>query len=317
MRNVLFAALAVTVALSVGTAHAQMAPGAILKDCEVCPEVVVIPAGTFVMGSTAEETERAEVRERDRVREQPPRQVNIHVDFALGRFEVTVAEWRAFTEATGREPGESCLTWDIPANAWQWVDGATWWEPGYEQTDQHPVGCVDLPETEAYVAWLSEMSGQTYRVPTEAEWEYAARAGTSTLQYWSDDMENVCAYANVSDKSRSDAHGGLAENPTRFSPCNDGYVYAAPVGKFLPNQFGLYDMVGNIWEWVQDCFVVGYEGAPSDGSAYLDAPECDRRIVRSGSWYGRNWFNRPAARSREAPDFRASTLGVRVLRELK
>jgi sulfatase modifying factor 1 len=300
----------------VAAAGAHEPAGAVLKDCDECPEVVVIPAGSFIMGSTAEETVRGGVREQDRTREQPPRRVTIANDFSMGRFHVKVSEWRTFTDATGRAPGTECLTWDVAANTWQVVAGANWWQPGYEQTDSHPVGCVDLPEAEAYVAWLSEISGQSYRIPTEAEWEYAARAGTSSLQYWSDDMDNVCAYANVSDLSRANAHGGLEDNPTRFSLCNDGYVYASPVGSFLPNQFGLYDMVGNIWDWVQDCFVVGYDDGPTDGSAWLDAPDCDRRIVRGGSWYGRNWFNRPAGRSREAPEFRASTLGVRVVREL-
>lgn len=291
-------------------------PGAVLQDCTDCPEVVVVPAGSFVMGSTAEETERAGVREQDRTREQPPRRVTIGKAFALGRYELTVGQWRTFVEDTGRKSGEACLTWDQKSNAWGEVNGATWWEVGYPQTDQHPVGCLDLSDAEAYVAWLSEKTEQIYRIPTEAEWEYAARGGTKTLQYWSDDMSDICTYANVSDLDRADAHGGLEGNPTRYFNCRDGHAYAAPVGSYAPNQFGLYDMVGNIWEWVPDCFMVGYDGAPSDGSAWLDADECDRRIVRSGGWYARNWFNRPAGRSREHPGFRASTLGLRVLREL-
>lgn len=292
-------------------------PGAVLQDCPDCPEVVVIPAGTFIMGSTPEQTEQAGVRQQDRTREQPAHRVTIGKAFALGRYELTVGQWRTFVEETGRTPGEACLTWDQTSNAWGEVIGATWWEVGYPQTEQHPVGCLDLADAEAYVAWLSEKTGQTYRIPTEAEWEYAARGGTKTLQYWSDDMNDICTYANVSDLDRADLHGGLEENPTRYFNCRDGHAYAAPVGSYAPNQFGLYDMVGNIWEWVPDCFVVGYEGAPTDGSAWLDADTCDRRIVRSGGWYARNWFNRPAGRSREHPEFRASTLGLRVLRELE
>jgi len=308
--------LSFSLVATVTTADAQDYPGAVIQDCDECPEVVVVPAGSFTMGSTAEETVRAGVRERDRTREQPPRRVTISKPFALGRFELTVGEWRVFVDETGREPGDACLTWDQSKSAWGEVIGADWWNIGYEQTDQHPVGCLDLADSEAYVSWLSEKTGQTYRIPTEAEWEYAARGGTKTLQYWSDDMEDICTYANVSDLDRADLHGGLAENPTRYFNCRDGYAYASPVGSYAPNQFGLYDMVGNIWEWVPDCFVVGYEGAPTDGSAWLNVENCDRRIVRSGGWYARNWFQRPAARSREPVDFRASTLGLRVLREL-
>lgn len=300
-----------------GQTDLRVSPGAVLKDCAECPELVVIAPGTFIMGSTADETERGGVREQDRTREQPPRQVTISTGFALGRFELTVGEWRAFIDETGRAPGDVCITWDQSENAWGNVNGADWWNVGYEQSDRHPIGCLDLADTQAYLDWLSEKTGQTYRLPTEAEWEYAARGGTSTLQYWSDDMEDICQHANVSDLDRADLHGGLAENPTRYFKCRDGHAYASPVGSYPANPFGLYDMVGNIWEWVPDCFVVGYDGAPTDGSAWLDVENCDRHIVRSGGWYARNWFNRPAARSREPVEFRASTLGLRVLRELQ
>ncbi len=113
----------------------------------------------------------------------------------------------------------------------------------------------------------------------------------------------------------ADAHGGIDDDPTRFVKCRDGFVYTSPVGSFPPNPFGLSDVIGNVWEWVQDCYTETYQGAPVDGSAW-SWPDCTRRVVRSGSWYGRVWFQRPAARSREEPAFRAATLGLRVVREL-
>ncbi len=135
------------------------------------------------------------------------------------------------------------------------------------------------------------------------------------MQSWGEGFEQVCAHANSSDLSRAQAHGGLADEPTRFFNCNDGFVYTAPVGSFPPNPFGLHDVIGNIWEWVQDCFFPTYQGAPVDSSAWL-VEGCDRRVVRGGGWYSRVWFVRPAGRSREPPEYRSMTLGLRVLREL-
>ena len=327
------------------SALADYPMGSVFKDCDVCPEMVVVPPGEFIMGSTNEEVTRAGVRQQDWLREQPSRKVVISKPFAMGRFEIKVSEWRAFLNEVDIDTGSECLTWDISTNSWTELKNADWQNPGYDQSDNYAVGCVGLADAIVYVRWLSEKTGNIYRIPTEAEWEFSARGGQQTLQYWGDSMENICAYANVSDLDRADIHGGLAENPTRYFKCRDGFPYTAPVGSYLPNQFGLYDMVGNIWEWVEDCYAPGYAGAPKDGSSrkvdacesagigmnhflaeppQLDSeiplemrPRSDRRyVVRSGGWYARNWFNRPTGRSREFYYFRSSTLGVRVLREL-
>jgi formylglycine-generating enzyme required for sulfatase activity len=293
----------------------SLKPGSVFRDCADCPEIVVIPAGTFTMGSTPEETMRVEIREDISPREWPAHEVTIAEPFGIGQFEITVAQYARFVDATAYPDGRACITWNVPANKWEEVKGATWHEPGFPQSDDHPVGCLSLGDVRAYLAWLSGKTGQLYRLPTDAEWEYVARAGTSTMLSWGDTFENICDYANGSDAARGEAHGGLEEEPTRFFTCNDGYVYSSPIGSFPPNPFGVYDMIGNIWDWVEDCYYATYEGAPSDGSAWI-GEDCERLVVRGGGWYSRIWGMRSAARSREYPEFRSSTLGLRVVREL-
>lgn len=308
----------VVVALVTSQAIAEDAlrPGSAFKDCEDCPEMVVLPAGTFMMGSTPEETTLAEVRADAAQREQPKHAVTLAKPFAIGKYEVTLAEYRAFVTATNRPDPDRCITWTESTNTWGEVEGASWQNAQFYQGEDHPVGCLDLVDVRDYAAWLSEVTGHSYRVPSEAEWEYAARGGTATNQTWGNTMEDMCRFANASDLTRADVHQGVRDTPTRFFDCRDGFVYTAPVGSFPPNAYGLHDMVGNIWEWVEDCFIIGYDGAPTDGSIRYDENNCDRLIVRGGGWYARNWFMRPAGRSREHPEYRSTTLGLRVVRDI-
>jgi formylglycine-generating enzyme required for sulfatase activity len=289
--------------------------GAVFRDCAECPEVVVVPAGNFTMGSTPQETALAGLPQEQAAREYPAHGVVISRPFAIGRYEITVDEYEAFAAATDRPASKNCTTWDIEKGIWGPLGNADWRNPGYEQSGQHPVGCLTIDDARAYVAWLSKKTGKTYRVPSEAEWEYVARAGTTTMQTWSDSFDNICAFANVADQTRVAAHRISDPDPTRFFPCNDDFVYAAPVGRFPPNPWGLYDMIGNIWEWTEDCFIPTYDGAPTDGTARTE-PGCTRLIVRGGGWYSRTWFARNAGRSREDLSYRSSTLGLRVVREL-
>ena len=145
---------------------------------------------------------------------------------------------------------------------------ADWRHPPFPQTDRHPVVNVSWNDAKAYVAWLSQTTERQYRLPSEAEWEYAARAGTATARYWGDRTRDACRYANVDDT----AHG-----------CEGGYGRTMPVGSFEHNRFGLYDMLGNVWEWTEDCWNGNYDGAPADGSPWLRG-NCSRRVMRGGSW---------------------------------
>jgi formylglycine-generating enzyme required for sulfatase activity len=262
-------------------AAARSTPGTVFRDCPGCPEMVRLPAGTFEMGSAPEERQREGVPAVWAAAEGPPHKVTIGQAFSMARYEVTLGEFAMFVQATGYAMGDSC-----------------WRNPGFEQGYQEPVTCVSWSDARAYAAWLGRTTGRTYRLPTEAEWEYAARAGTTTTRYWGDDLQDVCAYANV------------LETVVR---CVDGYNHTAPVGEFKPNGFRLYDMLGNVAEWTEDCWTAGYDGAPVDGSARLSG-NCALRIVRGGSWNAEPWRVRAAARSGISAGTRNGEVGFRLVR---
>ena len=273
------------------------------RDCPSCPELVVIPAGEFRMGSPASEEGR-------RATEGPQRRVRVE-RFALGRYEVTRGEYAAFAAATGRD-GSRCRVLD-GGGSWEWSDGASWRSPGFAQTDEHPAVCVSWDDARAYVRWLSGETGQRYRLPSESEWEYAARAGTSTSRYWGEGPSGQqCGNANGADA----AGKRRFERWTRAVSCNDGRVFTAPVGTFAANRFGLFDMLGNAWEWVEDCWYDNYQGAPSDARAWTSGGDCGRRVLRGGSWSSVAEYLRPGARDRASTALRFNYLGFRVSRTL-
>ena len=247
------------------------------KDCAHCPEMVVIPAGRFVMGVAPAEEERANLSEEFRNRSQPQRSVNVK-HFSAGRFEVTRSQYRVFAEATGRT-GDGCFVWS--GDTFEMDPAKSWRNPGFAQDDAFPVTCVSWEDANAYVMWLSQHTGNKYRLLTEAEWEYAARAGTTTTRYWGDDADKTCDYANGADRSTAARVPGADD--WYVASCDDRYAYTAPVGSYRPNAFGLYDMLGNVEEWTQDCWIGNFNSAPTDGSA-VAAGDCSMRVVRGGSW---------------------------------
>jgi formylglycine-generating enzyme len=276
-------------------------PGTVLKECAECPELVVLPAGTFEMGSPETEVGRPVKGNFRANSESPVHQVHIP-SFAIGKFEVTRAQFSAFTRATGY--GGTKGPWPQPAE--------------FHQEDNHPVVGINAADADAYVRWLARKTGQLYRLPSEAEWEYAARAGTTTSHYWGNDLDSICLYENVRDATAKKelpwAHDWPAVN------CADGYAFTAPVGSFMPNPFGLYDMLGNASEIVADCIHdQNYVGAPTDGSAWASGDCQQYRIaghaMRGGSWQFTAEGARAAARSFVQQD-RASSNGLRVARSL-
>jgi formylglycine-generating enzyme required for sulfatase activity len=309
--------LIVVAALAASRAFAADAPRPLssFRDCPSCPEMVVLAAGSYVMGSMEAETRLAGLPEDQGARERPAHRVTFARPFAIGKFEVTVDEYAAFVSETARPVVDGCITWDTATSKWGPLASANWRSPGYAQTGRFPVGCVTIDDARAYAAWLAAKTGKPYRIPSEAEWEYAARAGTRTMEPWADSQDGICARANVSDLARFEAHAAPPRDDTRFFGCRDGFVYAAPVGSFPADPWGLHDMVGNGWEWTEDCFVSHYEGATGDGSARRE-PACEQLVVRGGGWFSRTFFARPAGRSREEPGFRSSTLGLRIVRDL-
>lgn len=255
----------------------KIAPGTAFKDCADCPEMMAIPAGRFVMGVVPGEEESERLPDPFRNRSQPQRIVNI-MSFSAGKFEVTRGQYRTFAEATGRN-SDGCFVWI--GGAFEKDQTKDWRNSGYAQDDTHPVVCVSWDDAGAYVKWLSQKTGKSYRLLTESEWEYAARAGTVTRRFWGDDGNLSCGYANGADITTAAQVPG-ADNWV-VANCNDRYAYTAPVGSYRANAFGLYDMLGNVWEWTQDCWNGNYISAPTDGSAWA-AGDCFQRAVRGGSW---------------------------------
>jgi len=281
------------------------------RDCLACPEMVTIPTGTFVMGAAPGEEEREGTPVENRGRAEPQRRVAIDYSFALGRTEVTRGQFAAFVLASGHAVAKACVGLGPDGRPAEKAD-RDWRNPGFEQTDDHPVICVSWKDAQAYVDWLKKLTGKNYRLPSEAEWEYAARAGSLTARYWGDKRDDACRFGNVSDESRA-AQTKVARDPAKMFLCTDGYVFTAPVGKFHPNAFGLYDMMGNAWEWVADCWNENYVGAPTNGSIW-DKRECPLRIARGGGWVSEPRLVRSAMRNRGTSEFRGDIIGFRVAR---
>lgn len=309
--------LGLTLVLGIShVAHAEpMTPGTVFRDCTACPEIVVVPAGSAQIGSSEAEGAREGVPEHVQAQEKPAHTVVIPKPFGVGRTEVTKADYAAFVMATGRRDSDGCIVWHDDNGKWLHTEGMSWRDPGFAQTENDPVVCITWFDAMAYLDWLSERAGKRYRLLTEAEWEYAARAGTQTTRPWGDGRENACAHANVSDLTRVAPHPILTGEPDKVFGCRDGYDFTAPVGTFPPNDFGLQDMVGNVWEWLSDCANESYQGAPADGSPWTSG-DCSRRAYRGGSWYDPPRNLRVARRVWVKAEDGVSLRGMRVARDL-
>jgi len=251
-------------------------PGESFRDCPDCPEMVIVPAGSFTMGKTADEPGRG-------ADEGPQRKVTIAQAFAVGKFEVTFAEWDACVKGGG------CFEYEPPDQGWG--------------RGRQPVINVGWTDAQAYVKWLNNTTGRSYRLLSEAEWEYAARAGTATAYPW-----GATASHEFANYGKDGCCGGLAQG-------RDRWVNTAPVGSFPANRFGLHDMHGNVFEWTEDCWNESYAGAPSDGSVWRSG-DCSRRVLRGGSWGSIPQVLRSADRNRYNPTDRNSNIGFRVARTL-
>ncbi|MBK6596781.1 MAG: formylglycine-generating enzyme family protein [Proteobacteria bacterium] len=283
---------------------AKLSVGSIVQECADCPALVIVPSGQFTMGADGGEAGRPEG---------PRRAVTIPRAFAVGRFEVTHAQYAAFVEATQHDSGPGCAGWSAAKHNFEMLPDFNWRNPAAAVVTaaDEPVVCVSWLDAKAYVAWLSELTGQRYRLATEAEWEYVARAASTTDFPWGDDEEQGCQYANVYDASSAD--------PTKKFPaakCTDKHSTVAPVGQYPPNAFGLYDVIGNVWEWTQDCYQGPYAAEPVDGSAYEVQGQCELRAVRGGSWRSHMFRQRPAWRGRDPETRKSDIFGFRVVRDL-
>jgi formylglycine-generating enzyme required for sulfatase activity len=254
------------------------------------PELVLVPAGRFPMGSPEHERKiamAAGARKAWLARELPQHWVGIGKPLAMGRYPVTVGEWRAFVQATGWRPGGE----------------VNWEAPGFAQTELHPVVGVNRYDARQYLRWLSEATGHRYRLPSEAEWEYACRAGTKTAFSFGDTISTAQANYDGSFSYNGGACGEYRRGTT-------------PAGMFPPNPWGLFDMHGNVWEWVQDVVHDDYEGAPLDGSAWEEGGDQARRILRGGAWLYKPCYLRSALRNGFSSALSNDIVGFRVVREL-
>ncbi len=276
-----------------------------VQDCPTCPKMVVIPAGKFTMGSPEDEP----TRDAD---EGPTTEVTIAKPFAIGRTEVTRGEFAAFVQATGYRAAQQCMVWN--GAKLEMVAGKSWQDPGITQTDDHPVVCVSWRDATEYALWLRDTRGNNYRLPSNAEWEYAARGGTQSAYAFPGGEDDACEFANIADDS---AKREVAQ--WRTANCNDGVgLGTAKVGSYKPNGFGIYDTVGNVWEWIADCYHPTYDGAPTDGRAWGQATDCGTAFDRGGGFSNLIAGHlRAANRSRApSPDNPAYSLGFRVARDL-
>jgi formylglycine-generating enzyme required for sulfatase activity len=282
----------------VAATPAPTPPGTTIRDCPTCPVLTVLPAGRFEQGSAASENNSAF--------EKPPHWVMIAHPMALSTNAVTVDEFRAFVAATGRDM-QGCDTYD---GAWRHRAENSWENPGFVQGGSHPVTCTSWNDAKAYAAWLSAKTGQRYRLPSASEWEYAARAGGAAAQPWDAEGSDACASANVADQSAAQRYPGWS-----VFACNDGFIQTSPVGSFKANSFGLNDMLGNVFQWTEDCWNADYKGAPVDGAARSDG-NCAERELRGGSWFSNPSFVRANYRNHFGADYRTSSVGIRVARDI-
>lgn len=316
------AALLVTTIVSSAHAEDVYKAGQIVKDCSDCPEMVAVPAGTFVMGASLEETTRERVPPDLAEWERPQHEVTIAKPFLVGRTAITRKQYAQFADDTGRTDATDCVGYNTALAKQEALPGKTWRDPGFMQADDHPVVCVTFYDAQDYAAWLSKKTGHSYRLLTEAEWEYAARAGTTTARHWGDSYENGCDFANVLDLSAAKGINKTYDTTNNFT-CTDPYIFTSPVASFPANAFGLYDMLGNVWQWVDGCFYTTYIGAPADGSARVDA-SCTtsterlsgQGMSRGGAWYSVPGVVRAAKRYWYFPDRGQNSRGFRVARAL-
>lgn len=257
-------------------------PGTVFRDCKTtCPEMVVLPAGTFTMGTPADEMGRQDD-------ESPQHPVTFAKPFAISRFQITAEEWAAYQKEAGvviadgdERPGRHC------SNS----------KPSYKQGPRQPAVCMSYHDAGQYAAWLSKKTGQRYSLVSEAQREYAARGGSTGMFPF-----------------EADANFEISKNANVYGP-KDGFSFTSPVGSFPANAFGVYDMHGNVYEWVADCYHDDYNGAPTDGSAWKEA-SCELVSIRGNDWGEAPIFSRSGNRNNAEPDNRGDWIGVRLVREL-
>ena len=291
-------------------------------DCPDCPEMVRIPAGDFFMGAVREESVAFGLPPYFQPREQPRHRVTISRPFAVSKYEITRAQFAAFADATGYAPASGC--WAFIGTEWIWDEDRSWRDARIGQTGEHPVTCINWHDAVAYADWLSLRTGQRYRLLSEAEWEYAARAGTTTPYWFGAETDDICTYINLGDITTRDAFGWheteikfeLVNNWT-YMPCDDGHATTAPVTYGVANPFGIHNMLGNVTEWTADCWHDTYQTGPATEAPRQLSGDCGFRAMRGQGWTAIAASTRAAFRGRLEATSRRFNHGIRVARDME
>lgn len=271
----------------ISTNPANLPDLALFRECETCPDMVVLPGNSFRMGSPSGETGRSQ-------NEGQTRQVRLG-RFAVSRFEITWDQWEACVAA------RVCRSGPVEA-----AGGDNGWGRG-----NMPVIEVSWFDAQDFVRFLSNETGANYRLLSESEWEYAARARSRAPYPWGHDKDLGCSHANGADASAK-----RQSSAWETANCDDGFAFVAPIGSFSPNRFGLFDTHGNVSEWVEDWYHSGYSRSPSNGTALVNCGTCSSRVIRGGSWDDTPLNLRSASRNFSEPDLRFNDVGIRVARTL-
>ncbi|MEQ8510417.1 MAG: SUMF1/EgtB/PvdO family nonheme iron enzyme [Rhodospirillaceae bacterium] len=285
------------------------------KDCETCPVMIEVPPGSVTIGADQEEGRRWQMLDRMSANEGPRIEVVFASSFALGQMEVTYGQFAEFIEDTGYKIKPGCF--HLTSSGWSVQPKLNWQDPGFEVTDDHPVACVRRAAILAYINWLSKKTGQSYRLPSEAEYEYAARAGqTSATQatFWGEEWTNACSYQNGADLSFVPNVPDIPYG--QYADCDDGYVFTSPTASFAPNPFGFYDLAGNVSEWTADCYEETHQDIPRDGKPFSKR-SCRAWVAKGGSWAGFPGLLRPATRLRILATTTGTGFGFRVARDIE
>ncbi len=292
----------------------DVAIGDVIKDCVFCPSLIILGSDEFLLG------------ERDanfaKFNESPVTRINFKNVFGIGEKEITIAEYDKFVQDTKYNAKNGCFI--LIDGKWVFKKENNWQNPGYPIDPNMPVTCVNYDDVLAYINWLNKKIQlddvrKAFRLPSEAEWEYAARGGAQTIFYWGKNDFDSCQYANHLDYlAKEEIFKSRISRANLVNQCSDDFVYPAPVGSFKPNGYGIYDLLGNVAEWTSDCWHDSYLQVPRDGSPwtrFCSAP--DYFVIRGGSWAAELSFLRLATRTRLKSNFRSSTNGFRIARTVR
>jgi len=285
-----------------------------LRDCADCPEMVTVTSGVAILGATTADRHR-------RPDELPERTFTIREPFAVSRYEITRDQYEAFVRATGRRVEGDCLSDRRQRGNWVYDAETTFRDPGFSQTGNHPVACVNWDEAQAYVDWLNTQTRGGYRLLTEVEWEYVARGGEANAAYpWGDDPAKGCPFANGLDQTAVATYKITDTSEYKdYDPltCTDGWLNTTPVGSLKPNAFGVYDMIGNVSEWIEDCHAPSHDAVSEAGAPPVVEGACEKRIAKGGSWGTLGHNLRTAERFPYLPAHRDDSIGIRVAKTLR